>query len=92
MSQNLDMLPAMTSAFQFGFKCAEKGMNLQMAMDHFYETMNAPDDTENTVESDMNSDLPGEDMDGDAASALASAGFGTDEDYGGGTHDTDFYE
>ena len=24
---------------------------------------------------------PGEDMDGDAASALASAGFGTDEDY-----------
>jgi hypothetical protein len=26
---------------------------------------------------------PGE-MDGDAASALASAGFGTDEDYGGG--------
>lgn len=31
--------------------------------------------------------LPGEDMDGDATSALASAGFGTDEDYGGGTHD-----
>lgn len=30
--------------------------------------------------------LPGEDMDGDHASALASAGFGTDEDYGGGTH------
>ena len=29
--------------------------------------------------------LPGEDMDGDAASALASAGFGTDEDY---EHDT----
>lgn len=28
---------------------------------------------------------PGEDMDGDAASALASAGFGTDEDY---EHDT----
>lgn len=27
--------------------------------------------------------LPGEDMDGDHASALASAGFGTDEDYGG---------
>jgi len=26
--------------------------------------------------------LPGEDMDGDHASALASAGFGTDEDYG----------
>jgi rhodanese-related sulfurtransferase len=26
-------------------------------------------------------------MDGDHASALASAGFGTDEDYGGGTHD-----
>jgi len=28
-------------------------------------------------------DLPGEDMDGDHESALASAGFGTDEDYGG---------
>jgi hypothetical protein len=26
--------------------------------------------------------LPGEDMDGDHASALASAGMGTDEDYG----------
>ncbi len=26
-------------------------------------------------------------MDGDAESALASAGFGTDEDYGGFTHD-----
>jgi hypothetical protein len=26
-------------------------------------------------------------MDGDHESALASAGFGTDEDYGGGTHD-----
>ena len=26
-------------------------------------------------------------MDGDAESALASAGFGTDEDYGGYTHD-----
>jgi len=26
--------------------------------------------------------LPGEDMDGDHQSALASAGFGTDEDYG----------
>ena len=26
----------------------------------------------------------GESMDGDAASALASAGWGTDEDYGGG--------
>lgn len=31
-------------------------------------------------------DEPNDDMDGDAASALASAGFGTDEDYGGGTH------
>jgi hypothetical protein len=28
-----------------------------------------------------------ESMDGDHESALASAGFGTDEDYGGGTHD-----
>jgi hypothetical protein len=28
--------------------------------------------------------LPGEDMDGDFDSAMASAGFGTDEDYGGG--------
>lgn len=27
-------------------------------------------------------DMPNEDMDGDATSALASAGFGTDEDYG----------
>lgn len=27
-------------------------------------------------------DCPGEDMDGDHESALASAGFGTDEDYG----------
>jgi transcription elongation factor Elf1 len=30
---------------------------------------------------------PDDSMDGDAASALASAGLGTDEDYGGGTHD-----
>lgn len=31
---------------------------------------------------------PDEDeRDGDAESALASAGWGTDEDYGGGTHD-----
>lgn len=34
--------------------------------------------------------LPGEDMDGDHASALASAGLGTDEDYGGGTHDWEY--
>jgi hypothetical protein len=37
-------------------------------------------------EKDMNDDavtFPGDDMDGDHASALASAGFGTDEDYGG---------
>jgi len=33
---------------------------------------------------------PNESMDGDHASALASAGFGTDEDYGGGTHIEDF--
>lgn len=34
-------------------------------------------------------DTDGGDMDGDAASALASAGFGTDEDYGG-TDDGEF--
>ena len=34
---------------------------------------------------------PDDSMDGDAESALASAGFGTDEDYGGGTHEEDFY-
>lgn len=32
-----------------------------------------------------NDDQPDESMDGDAASALASAGFGTDEDYEHGT-------
>lgn len=31
---------------------------------------------------DVEDGEPGEDMDGDHASALASAGFGTDEDYG----------
>ncbi len=31
-------------------------------------------------------DGPDDSMDGDHASALASAGFGTDEDYGGGSH------
>jgi len=30
---------------------------------------------------------PDESMDGDFDSAMASAGMGTDEDYGGGTHD-----
>lgn len=35
------------------------------------------DDSEDNVGS-----LPGEDMDGDFDSAMASAGFGTDEDYG----------
>jgi hypothetical protein len=30
---------------------------------------------------------PNESMDGDFDSAMASAGMGTDEDYGGGTHD-----
>lgn len=29
-------------------------------------------------------------LDGDAESALASAGFGTDEDYGGFTHDWEY--
>jgi hypothetical protein len=50
-------------------------------------------DADTTPDSSIGSDdlddappelLPGEDMDGDHASALASAGFGTDEDYGGG--------
>jgi hypothetical protein len=41
-----------------------------------------PDDLEPEEEVEL---LPGEDMDGDAESALASAGFGTDEDY---CHDT----
>jgi hypothetical protein len=31
---------------------------------------------------DWEDDMPPEDMDGDHTSALASAGFGTDEDYG----------
>ena len=35
-------------------------------------------------------DMPNEDMDGDHASALASAGFGTDEDYGDFGGCTDF--
>lgn len=38
-------------------------------------------------------DCCGEDdcpLDGDAESALASAGFGTDEDYGGFTHDWEY--
>jgi len=41
------------------------------------------------VEMDEDYEYEGEDcpLDGDAESALASAGFGTDEDYGGYTHD-----
>lgn len=35
-----------------------------------------------TEECDGDMPYPGEDMDGDATSALASAGWGTDEDYG----------
>jgi hypothetical protein len=34
--------------------------------------------------------LPGEDMDGDFDSAMASAGHGTDEDYGYDWHDVAF--
>ena len=36
------------------------------------------------VEAEERGDYEGDDLDGDHASALASAGFGTDEDYGGG--------
>jgi len=36
-------------------------------------------------------DSPDESMDGDAGSALASAGFGTDEDYGS-NYNEDFFE
>ena len=36
------------------------------------------------AQNDDRADEPNDDMDGDHASALASAGFGTDEDYGGG--------
>jgi hypothetical protein len=41
------------------------------------------------VESLTPLEMPEDDcpLDGDAESALASAGFGTDEDYGGFTHD-----
>jgi hypothetical protein len=40
------------------------------------------DDLENYADSAL-ADADADDMDGDAGSALASAGFGTDEDYGG---------
>lgn len=51
------------------------------------------EDNEIYTEPDENNELfgmegePDESMDGDHESALASAGFGTDEDYGGGTHE-----
>ncbi len=35
-----------------------------------------------TLEAQGEPDMPGEDMDGDHESGLASAGLGTDEDYG----------
>ena len=35
-----DMTGAMASAFQFGYLCAEKGMNLEAAMQKFYDAMN----------------------------------------------------
>ena len=35
---------------------------------------------------------PDDSMDGDAVSALASAGIGTDEDYGGGEHDWESWQ
>ena len=38
------------------------------------------------AQNDDRANEPCDDMDGDHASALASAGFGTDEDYGGGCH------
>lgn len=41
-------------------------------------------------DSEPSDDCDGGDMDGDAESALASAGFGTDEDYGGSNDDGDF--
>lgn len=41
------------------------------------------------VDSQIAPEVPEDDcpLDGDAESALASAGFGTDEDYGGFSHD-----
>jgi hypothetical protein len=56
-------------------KLAEEGMDedLVLEADDLQEWRNPDED-----------DCP---LDGDAESALASAGFGTDEDYGGYTHD-----
>jgi len=52
-------------------------------LEEAFPELNLPDAyTAECERAEANAD-PG-DMDGDAASALSSAGFGTDEDYGGG--------
>jgi hypothetical protein len=45
----------------------------------------------NPCECDDESPEPDDSMDGDHDSAMASAGFGTDEDYGGDSHDWEYY-
>lgn len=45
-----------------------------------------PEDVDGSGEDDEPCE-PDDSMDGDFDSAMASAGHGTDEDYGGGTHD-----
>jgi hypothetical protein len=34
-----NMLSAMIAAFEFGYRCCEKGMNLQAALAHFQTTV-----------------------------------------------------
>lgn len=58
-----------------GYEAADAMLEME------YEDRNGCAYTEEETQ-DITSDVePGADMDGDATSALASAGFGTDEDY-----------
>lgn len=61
-------------AFDNGYEADEIAKNLNLTVAEVTEIINK------YIDGDFDSD-PG-DMDGDAESALASAGFGMDEDYG----------
>jgi len=56
--------------------------SIEIAFDEAYEEENRREREEIEAEGEIEDYLYGEDMDGDAESALASCGFGTDEDYG----------
>lgn len=74
------------------FPCCGHGEDERFASEPMSEDFGpAGDDMNEFADDEGENEAPDRDvddsMDGDHESALASAGFGTDEDYGGGAHD-----